>query len=447
MSRFLSIECEWLDQPVAADPLEKRTWARIQINADGRSVTRLLDRDTPTERQSIYVPAFPLARWIATNWWALLYEPARREPLPNSNQSESTEQHAWRQRHSLRVADSGLMLPSFYLYSNGPEVVAQWNSDDSDAYPHMPGQFVGSDTVYLPVQEVESALGEFLSRVVAQIDDLTDQAAAELKNVWGAISNSDADEAAFCRAAGQIGLDPYRLEDWPSGLAELLEGGLGGKLDRPIATDFLAAVDPESAVDVWGWIDSARKQFSLQQAPHSATLPAMLSRNPVTSGYRLAQKLRERMGGDPAAPVKNFSEAASALQIAPIEFANYNHLVSPKIQATVGWRAGREPVVAGPPAHENSLRFLKARALYHAAFNCDQGPRLLTDARTWYQQVSRTFAAELLAPQSGLLARFDRNACARDPDAFIKGLADEFKVSTRVVSHQLVNAGVSLSDF
>ncbi len=80
-------------------------------------------------------------------------------------------------------------MPRLFLFSNGPELVAQWAADDADAFPHMPTQFVGTDTVHLPIQESEATLREFLATVVARIDGLCDDPATQLRTDWRAHLN------------------------------------------------------------------------------------------------------------------------------------------------------------------------------------------------------------------------------------------------------------------
>jgi hypothetical protein len=213
VSRYLSIECEWFDQPRAADPLERRTWARIQINAAGRTATRLRDRDALAERQSIYVPAFPLARWIAANWWALLYEPARSETIPRADRVADAVEHAWLRRHCFRFADSGLMLPRLAIYSDGQEVIAEWSADEADGFPHMPGQFVGADRVHLPVDEVASGLREFVAGVVARVNGLTDSEAVQLRSDWQAIAAAGLANIR-CGTARSAGWSPRALRSY-----------------------------------------------------------------------------------------------------------------------------------------------------------------------------------------------------------------------------------------
>ena len=126
-------------------------------------------------------------------------------------------------------------------------------------------------------------------------------------------------------------------------------------------------------------------------------------------------------------------------------FEARNHLPTRSVRAAVGWRQGREPVVAGPVLpRKDSQRFLEARGLYHAAHACGQGPRLITAAHTWDQQASRVFAAELLAPRAGLLADIpsELNMSAEDWEALTARLSKKYLVSMQVIEHQLENAGV-----
>lgn len=447
MSRYLSIESEWLDQPLAADPLERRTWARLEINIAGCTVTRLWDRHSLAERLSIYVPAFPLAAWIAANWWALLHEPARSVKIPSADGLKVLRQRTWLGRHCFRAADSGVLLPRLCIYSDGHGLIAESVADDQDAYAHMPGQFVASGYFHLPLEEVQNPLREFVSRVVARINGEPDERALELKRNWQAISEADAEETAFCSAAGRLGLDPYQSDAWDLSLVELLERDLGDANNPPIVADLLEAADPQSVVALWGWVESMRKALDLQPAPKVASVYSLGSENPVKSGYRLAAEVRRSMGAHAKGPLGRVADAALAMGINAMVFEHHNHLRSPSVRATVGWRAGRDPVVAGPrPMHEQQTRFVEARALYHAVFTCHKGPRLVTDAQTWDQRASRTFAAELLAPQAELMAQYDAAAWVNDPELFEQELAKKYNVSTMLVRHQLENAGVDLSE-
>jgi hypothetical protein len=249
VSKSLSIEFEWIDQPLAADPLERHTWARIAISAGGRSVTRLWDRDAQAERTSLYLPAFPLARWLVANWWTLLYEPAplgANESFLSSDGDWTAQQRDWLDRHCLRAADSGLMLPHACWFSDGRSIIIAWSADDEEAYPHLPGYFVESGRVSLERGEVQSSLWEFVSGVISRLDGESDERVGRLNQCWKAIITADPDEEAFSHAAGRMGLDPLEVDQWEPSVVDLLEGSLGNNLDQPIAIDLLEAAESET---------------------------------------------------------------------------------------------------------------------------------------------------------------------------------------------------------
>ncbi len=223
MLRFLSIECEWIDQPAAADVLERKTWADIRIRVAGRAVTRVWDRRSLAERVSIFVPAFTLARWIVQNWWALLYEPIRSERVPQHGAISAPSHLAWLRRHCLRAAKSGLVLPRASLYSDGRGVCVTWSADEPASYPHMPAEFIEGGAVQLEREEAADGLKAFVVEVLRRINGEDDARAVQLRANWEAITTDDSEEAQFCRAAGRLGLDPYQEDAHVSELVDLID--------------------------------------------------------------------------------------------------------------------------------------------------------------------------------------------------------------------------------
>ena len=158
MSRSLSIESDPIDQPAATDPVERSTWCSLRIRVGGRTVTRIWDKALKEERSFLYVPAFPIAEWIVNNWWTLLNESCRTEELPKP--PAALAHVPWIKRHCLRSAESGLLLPALYLFNNGCGIRAEWQADERDTLPNMPGEFVDSGFDNLTVEATEDALAQ-----------------------------------------------------------------------------------------------------------------------------------------------------------------------------------------------------------------------------------------------------------------------------------------------
>ncbi len=67
----LSFDWDWMDAPGVNGPELAATWARLRIKAGKSTVTRVLDERAKTVREHLYVPLYPMAEWLAANWWFL----------------------------------------------------------------------------------------------------------------------------------------------------------------------------------------------------------------------------------------------------------------------------------------------------------------------------------------------------------------------------------------
>ena len=224
----------------------------------------------------------------------------------------------------------------------------------------------------------------------------------------GAIIHADPQEVEFCQAAGRLGRDPYRLDEWNPAIVGFLESGLGADAGQPLAGDFLDALETARPTyrQLGSGSSSTRDAFRLGDAPPGLRAFSADDEPPATAAYRLARELRNRLGVGPA-PLADVGGAAHGLGVPPLVFNSSNHLSTRDVKGIVGW-AGGKPIVAGPAAARPSgRRFLEARLLFLAISQCQGGPRLITSAHTWSQKgIPRAFAAELLAPQSEILQRW-----------------------------------------
>jgi Zn-dependent peptidase ImmA (M78 family) len=350
-------------------------------------------------------------------------------------------------RHCLRAASAGLLLPRLCLFGSGRGVFAQWTVDDPDAYPHMPGSFASADSIHLDEAEAERGLREFVVEVLSRVADMQDPRVARARANWEAVSRAAADEQFFCRAAGRMGLDPYASADWPPGLLDLLETGLGNDPDKPLLQDFLESANGETAKAQWQWTTNVEKSLALHAAPPDVSRRFAIpdQYRPAKTGYAAARSIRDELGIPAVDPIGDLSEISKALKLGPLASREVNHVADGRVRAVVGWGPDQTPVVAGPiPNRSEDRRFLEARGLYHAIYTCSRGARLVTKAHTWDQQASRGFAAELLAPQAPLLDK--HSSSSEEQGSLVAALASHYRVSTRVVEHQLENAGVGSMD-
>ncbi len=152
------------------------------------------------------------------------------------------------------------------------DVAANWVADPDNSYLTMPGTFLYGSIAAVDVQEAEDALRSLVGTVLRWTEDSTDPRAVRLRANWQAITNADPEEVAFCRAAGRMGLDPYDISSWPSGLVDLLET-LSEENPPPIVTDFLSSAAAEDAAPLWYWVEQARHAGRLGAAAKLPPVP------------------------------------------------------------------------------------------------------------------------------------------------------------------------------
>ncbi len=149
---------------------------------------------------SIFLPLFPLAEWLADNWWFLKSEVAR---------SDEREYREFDRRHNVRWAREGYVLPSLRFVMLGEDVEAEWQSMEiADAGI----RFLASGRAVLSRSVFEATLTDFVNVVVTRLDDMG-LSQTTLHDQWLAIQSADADEQEFCHAAARLGVDPYAIDD------------------------------------------------------------------------------------------------------------------------------------------------------------------------------------------------------------------------------------------
>jgi hypothetical protein len=157
---------------------------------------------------------------------------------------------------------------------------------------------------------------------------------------------------------------------------------------------------------------------------------------PWQRGERLARHLRKTFGLDPSERLESETlESRLGMSLGTLQHRPELSVaggLSPTSDRSTGFVK-----VAFRGSHGNAKRFAVAR-LIGCALVSERDSALLpvTDARTNLQRVERAFARELLCPWEGLTAYVEREGL--DDDA-IRGAAEHFEVSERLVLSTLVN--------
>lgn len=418
----LQFEFDWIDVPGRAEPMVQATLARLTIHVGETIATQVFDKRARTVRDWIVTPLAPLAEWIAGHWWALLEEcvtPSRSTP-------------EFEQRHLLRTAEEGFALPDVRLLPEGDAVLVICQPRKT-RFAHV--DFVSWGAHRIPVAEARDALASLVDAVVTRLDQ-SGLADSPPQRLWQAVQETSADEADFCRVAGRLGLDPYDLDDSTSG--KLL--ALAQQLASPLLEDLSWSVSAANLDDSAAWLLQGLHSLRACKAPtlvdpFPALPPSGSAIDPPWSvGYALADEFRRAYGlggNEPFDPGLVFRNGQ------PFVKAQSN---PSGLHAVVNRPRDCEPLIYTATTGSASRRFLQGRAIWACWTRAAMSEFLLTDARTSWQQQSRAFAAELLAPRDFLRSRLTTDLVGSEQ---IEDLAAELDVSSWVVEYQLRNHGLA----
>ena len=426
----LRFEIDWVDAERINGPELSATWASLRICAGDSVITRVLDARAKTVRDFVYVPLYPLAEWLATNWWFLTHE--------INNPAKEGDPDFYR-RHALSASREGYAFPDLSVFSFGDWTHLTWKLGLS---PWTNVEFLGQGEIRIDSSEFRDSCAGVVDQVIRRLVSF-DIEETFLQEEWAAIQAADKDESEFCATAAGLGWDPYALDDAERAL--VLE--LAEKLSGAVLEEAVAALDPqtlrEGCSTITGAIAGAKsnglrlERFELiHQEVRLDEGTAGL--HPWEEGYDLARRLRRALELD-GTPLPTMRQLAEVIGEAPELLYRITKPVglhgAALVDGVIAWKDDQSPAFGFRRLGEHSRRFHFCRALAEVLASPGTDT-LLTKANSERQQRNRAFAAEFLAPSSGLQARIAGQTVDGDQ---IDELADEFGVSSRVVEHQVQN--------
>lgn len=432
----LRLTFEWEQGEDIAGPELAATWARLEIWVGSDCVTRVEDLATRSSRRAIYCSLYPLAEWVAYNWWHLKsHDRASAYVFGPSAASASNGRGsaAWTSHHNMRGSGDGYLWPDLLVLPEGASTRLLWRPD-ADSMTSRPIRYLTGGDQLVESDLVQFALGHLVESVLARLEELglTD---TPLAQEWRAIEATDEDEYAFALAAARLGADPYDMDPELIRLIEATATSLQGN----VLGDFLSAVDPNRIEAGLDWVARANSRLdALIGAPHRALAhirehtahwrPAGRGL-PWAIGWSQAQAVREALDLRPDA-VFDFADTLGVEEVPSgdrgLEGIGRN------------LESGAGALVLGRRLSESGRRFATARALWHGAYGEPGSPFLLSGLSTGAHRVERAFAAELLAPASGIAGHvgIEGELVATED---IEEVAAHYGVSSLLVRHQIDN--------
>ena len=430
----LSFEIDWVNAEGINGPELSATWASLRIRAGDSVVTRVLDARAQTVRDFVYVPLYPLAEWLATNWWFIGHE--------CGNPAKEADP-AFRRRHALRSGREGYAFPDLEVIPSGARTHLVWKRNLS---PWTKVEFLAEGKIWTDSIEFRESCADLVDRVIRRLASLGVEGTF-LEEEWTAIQAGNQEESEFCETTAGLGWDPYDLDD--EGRALVLR--ISEVLNGAVLEEAIAALDPStltkgSAAIVSAIDDAKSNGISLNRLncirQQALSERSFVRANPWDAGYNAARRLRRELDLEDV-PLRTDADIADALDEDPESLERVRQPVvfseARLIDGVITRGEGDTPAFAFRSLHDYHWRFHFCRAIAEVLAP-PSTDKLLTKAHSERQQRNRAFAAEFLAPSRGLKKRVSRPVLdAEDIDE----LAVEFGVSSRVIEHQVVNHGIA----
>ena len=402
---------DWEDGGRGAGDVDSLAVGALRVLVGNTNACEFRAEGSDSISHSIPVSVYPLAEGIAADWWSLFG--GRDVP------------------HRLIAYRGGYAIPDVRLRFDGADFEVACSPR---RYENPPVNFPNGAVERLARADAERALGAFFGEILARIEERGARESG-LHAQWNLVqaSRADPEEAAFCEAAGALGLDPYDISD--ADAAFIARGG--ALFDGEPLAEFLTGLRRASRRgDALDWIREAERR-----PPGKSRLPALedlrggaperaAGETPWARGYRWARAARRLLG---AAQSERFrSVAALARRLGAPGFASAPSV--PGLRALVDSRDGETRVHLRRTRDIAGNLFALARAVGDAAANPPARRSAVNDLREASRQAcGRAFAAEFLAPIDEILSM-------RGDGLDVHAIADEFGVTAATVARQEENA-------
>lgn len=406
----LAIDCDWESAPGVRAPELRATWARLRITVGDDTATLVKERETPGQvRESIDVAAYPLAEWLALNWWSV----EARSHLPGH------------EGLNLAGVGDGFPWPALTLRSDRQQM---WIKATPRNDEELRVRMLGSVNAVLNGDDVRRSLSRFIDTTVRRLDE-SGVTGTLLQDEWSAIQRADDDERQFAIVAASWGFDPYDIDDE---VAQVLLSAGESLQDDFLLSDLARAVPFSSLESAERWMHDALRHELPASPPRHRHLPAIepllnvSGTAPWREGYRRARSLRQELGLSLThrVVVEDFVSLSSVSAPPPGNVEALARIDGDTIGAIVG---------PGIEAQAPRGRFIGARTLARRITDPRTRSSLLTRGARYTDKLERAFAAEFLAPAEGLREVLQGDFSEQSQSQAAK----TFGVSELVVGHQI----------
>lgn len=418
---------------------ERATFGLLAVTANDHLLTFGEDIAQKELRHGPHVSGYPVAEWLAWNWWRLRWEISRP--------SDETAILRWDFAHRMSTIGEGYVWPNITISSDGVQsfLVSQSSRDPGTAlfrYFGAPGR------ERVPATHLEAAIDGFLEDILDRLEGAKVHE-SNLRRLWNDLKTERADPelARFRRLEAQLGHEPDEADENEVRLHLADATELGEDASGEIAADaVLAGGGPQSMFRA-GDLARMATQNGFDCDPKDAivlgdrtSIPQPGQVEAWSLGEQCAKGIRqqENLDGLPmddrtltdfAGTVsKAVAPATGPVDTIPISFAldGKNGPAPTRIALRSRWSTGRRFDLA---------RLIGDRMLWTWFRGSSEPLFPATRAFSYRQKMQRAFAAELLSPFMFVDDMMNGDYSEEKQNE----VAEHFKVSPMTFQTQLVN--------
>ena len=407
---------------------EKVTGAHIKVAVNGTGLTNFVrnqDSGSDEPGSAPYLSAYPLATWLAWNWWRLRWEPRYDGAFKNSK---------WLGAHNMQRAGAGFVWPDITFACDGWRMLVVAKS--TPEHPGRPIRYVTDNISLITADSFENGVDEFFDATLSKLreysimDTELHECVEELR-----AERDDEELSKYRRLEAMLGHDPDDGDEQivsrliadienmtESAIHEL--AALGASNKRIPSIDELRALAKKSGFS--SNLADTVTPLGESELPQYGAGPAW------ERGVAAARALRERerLGSDEPLDDRRLAEMAG------VSVQALQHLERASEFAYAIAMEGDERRIVQRSKWSTGRRFDIARLIGdRVAIQGELPLRTATWMSTYRQQLQKAFAAELLAPieavDAFLAGQYDEE---RQQEA-----ADQFMVSPMLINSLLKN--------
>jgi len=407
-------------------------------------ITEHEDNFDPTRvvREGVLLSTYPVAMWLASNWWRLLYE---SRPCMGSATTD------WKLSHEMPSANESYLWPVVVFESEGPSIkltvpTKAGSKDNSLRYLNT-----STKPYYILRDRLQNEIVNFISGTIARLNE-KEVIDTDLAKLWAEVQDESCNQidSAYRSIEASLGFDP---DQGPSLLIEqLLDLSSHAGIDTIRELAPFLFTNQHQAVDLGRLFSSAFSGDTPGLLGH-ARLPAISARPNMLTGSapwmqarRATHELRQSLSigsgkleteilcdllGLDLGGVYNEQSPFGTLPLS-LGIRNQEGLTRYYLR----WRNR----TTDESIKWKSIRFQLARLIGDELIraNSAQGWLACTDSHTWRQAFQRAFAAELLCPPEVISERCGALSWSL-ADEVMEDVSREYEVSELVVRHHRQN--------